>query len=415
MTTVAIALPRPTMILRLLAGRGTFRVGVQVTGAALAIAWDGDTFSHYASAIGLSAWLVLVSDAPEKAVLKVLPRTRLLGPAVARLALAMSATPTLVLLAALIPVALLAPRSAAVTYLAAGAAAACTGLLMTVSGLHRLRGRPALDMIAFGACGAVVLAVTTMTLLVGWAVQVHLLLVLAGTVGVTAVAVAALPRDWVRRTPAGPRRRLLGRMSRITGLLGVADLLDALCVPTVYLLLAVTGQADQSGALYLALLPAVALGQVFIYLLRLAQPATSHRLRGVQGRSGRTRAWKLLRRGERLGIGFAAVFATLLVTPGIRERLVGDEVWVPALGVLVGVLLILVLTVLYASFLLENTTNDALVVTSSGALVGLVATGLLAAAIVPWLGALGGMAALALAIPIRAHVMRRMLTSHGSE
>lgn len=413
MTTVTVAIPRPTMILRLLAGRGTFRIGVQVAGAVLVTAWDGDTFSHYANAIGLSAWLVLLGSAPEKAALKVLPRTRLLGPAAARLALAMAGAPTLVLVAALVPVALLAPRSAATTYLAAGAGAACIGLLMTVSGLHRLRGRPALDTIAFGACGAVVFAVTAMTVLVGWAVQVHLLLTLAGTIGVTAAAIAALPRDWLR-APAVPRR-LLGRMSRITWLLGIADLLDALCIPTVYLLLSVTGQTNQSGSLYLALLPAIAVGQVFSYLLRLAQPATSHRLRGVHGRTGRTRAHRLLLRSERLGMGFATVLAALLAIPGSREWLVDGEVRLPVLGALVGVLLIIDLTVLYASYLLENTTNDVLAVTSSGALVALVATALLAAAMVPLLGAFGGVAALVLAVPIRAHVMRRMLASHGSE
>ena len=413
MTTVTVALPRPTMIMRLLVGRGAFRIGVQVAGAALVTAWDADTFSSYAGAVGLCAWLVLVGNLPEKAALKVLARTRVLGPAVARLTLAMAAAPTIVLLAVLLPVALFAPWSTATTYLAAGAAAACTGLLMFVAGLHRLHGRPALDPIAFGACGAVVVAVTGATLLVGWAVQVHLLLVLAGTIGITAAAVAALPRDWLRGT--GPRRRLIPRIARVTWLLGVTDLLDVLCVPVVYLLLAVTGQADQSGTLYLALLPAVAVGQVVTYLLRLAQPATSHRLRGVHGRAGRTRARTLLRRCERIGIGFAAVLAGLLAVPAGREWLAGDAGRLPALGVLVGILLIVDLTVLYACYLLENTTNDLLAVTSSGALVGLVATAVLAAAMVPPLGAVGGTAALALAIPIRAYVMGRMLTSHGSE
>jgi hypothetical protein len=410
MTTVTVTLPRPATIVRLLAGRGAFRIGVQVTAVALVTAWDGATFSHYASAVGLCAWLVLVSDAPEKAALKVLPRTRLLGPAVARLALALAAAPALVLLAALVPVAVFAPRSAATTYLAAGAGAACTGLLMAVCGLHRLRGRSTLDTIAFGTSGVLVLAVTASTLLVGWAPQVHLLLVLAGTVAVTGAAVAALPRGWLRRAPTEPRRRLLRRVARITWLLGVADLLDALCVPVVYLALAASGQADRSGTLYFALLPAIAIGQAFVYLLRVAQPATSHRLRGVNGRSGRARARRLLRHVERAGVGFAVAFATLLAVPHTRGWLTGVAATVP----LVGVVLALVLTMMYANYLLENTTNDVLAVTSSGALVGLLATGVLAVALVPPLGVPGGMAALALAIPVRAYVVRRLLTSNGT-
>ncbi|MEV0592903.1 hypothetical protein [Nonomuraea cavernae] len=409
MTTVTVAVPRTATILRLLIGRGAFRIGVQVTAVALVAVWDGPAFSLYAGAVGQCAWLLLAGDAPEKAALKTLPRTRRLGPAVARLSLAMAAVPTLVLLAALVPVAVFAPLSAATAYLAAGTWSACTGLLMAVSGLHRLRGRPGLDTVAFGATGGVVLAVTAATLLVGWAPQVHLLLLLAGTLVVTAAAVAALPRDWLRRPPGAPRRRLLGKLARLTWLLGVADLCDALCFALVYLVLAVSGLASQSGTLYLALLPAVAVCQVVVYLLRVTQPATSHRLRGVQGRSGRSRARRLLRLGERLGAGFAAVFALLLAVPVTRGHLTAGEPPVLALGLLVGVVLILFLIVMYAGYLVENTNNDVLVVTSSGALVGLVATGLLAAALVPWLGALGALAALALSIPIKAHTMRRMM------
>ncbi|HEX6869472.1 MAG TPA: hypothetical protein VF163_00110 [Micromonosporaceae bacterium] len=414
MTTVTATLPRPRTILRLLVGRGTFRIGSQLTAVVLVGVWDARTFSQYASATGLCAWLLLAGDAPEKAALKVLPRTRLLGPAVARLALATAATPTLLLLVVLIPAAVLAPMSVATTYLAAGAWSACTGLMMTVSGLHRLRGRPTLDTVAFAASGASVVVITAMTLLAGWAPQVHLILVLASTMVVTAGAVAALPRDWRWRPADGPRRRMLGRLLRMTWLLGVTDLFDALCFASVYLVLAASGQAGQSGALYLALLPAVAICQLVIYLLRLAQPATSHRLRGVHGRRGRSRARRLLLRAEHLGVAFGAVFGAFLMSPAVRQRLVGDFRTV-ALVLLVGVVLVLYLTVMYAGYLVENTNNDVLAVTSASALAGLLATCLFATAIVPWLGAVGAVAALALAIPVKAHVMRRMLPSQETE
>ncbi|MEU1391264.1 MULTISPECIES: hypothetical protein [unclassified Nonomuraea] len=398
---------RPVAVLRLLAGRGAFRAGTQVAAAAPAAVWDGSAFGHYATALGLCGWLLLVADAPEKAALKTLARVRRTGPAVARLTVAMSAAPVAVLLAVLVPVAVTAPSSMAALCLAAGAWSACTGLLMTVSGLHRVRGRPVLDTAAFAASGGVVLAVTAATLWIGWPPQTHLLLVLAGTVAVTCVALAALPRDWLRPPPGRGRRSLLRPLSRATWLLGAADLCDALCFAVVYLVLGASGRAGQSGVLYLALLPAVAVCQLVIYLLRVAQPATSRRLRGLAGRAGRARAARLLGRAGWAGAAVAVACAVLL-----RWGLATSP---PVLAGLVVVVLALFLTVMYAAYLVENTNNDVLAVTSAGAFAGLVATASLAVVVVPWSGAAGGLVALALGVPVKAHVMRRMLISRDSE
>ncbi|MFI9593299.1 hypothetical protein [Nonomuraea sp. NPDC052265] len=411
-SAVDAVVPRPLAVLRLLVGRGAFRAGTQVAAAAPATVWDGSTFGHYAAALGLCGWLLLVADAPEKAALKTLARVRRIGPAVAGLTVTMAAAPVAVLLAVLVPVAVTAPLSTVTLYLAAGAWSACTGLLMTVSGLHRVRGRPVLDTMAFGASGGVVLAVTAATLWIGWPPQAHLLLVLAGTVAVTCAALAALPRDWLRPAPAsGGGRRLLPPLARATWLLGVADLCDALCFAAVYLVLGVSGQAGQSGVLYLALLPAVALCQLAIYLLRVAQPATSRRLRGLAGRAGRAHAARLLRWAERAGAAVAVACAVLLRWAPPDGRAASPGVT----GGLVVVVLVLFLTVMYAAYLVENTNNDVLAATSAGAFAGLVATGSLAAVVVPWSGAAGGVAALALGVPVKAHVMRRMLISRDSE
>lgn len=409
MTAVAVTMPRPAMILRLVAGRGTFRIGVQVMSVALVTVWGADTFAHYANALGLCAWLSLAAATPEKAALKVLPRTRLLTPALARMALALSAAPVLALLVVLAPVAVLAPTSAATTYLAAATWASGTGLLLTVSGLHRLRGRPSLDAAAFGATAGVVLLVTATTWLVGWAPQFHLLLLVAGTVLVTGCALAALPRDWVR-PGAGSGHRLLPRFARTTSLLGMSDLFDALGTAVLYLVLAASGQLTDSGPLYLALLVSTMFGQLVFYLLRVAQPATSARLRGTGGNAGRVRALGLLRRAERLGVGFATVLAVMAIVPATRGLLLGDGatlLWV--LGVLVCLESGVFLTVLYAGYLLENTDDKILVVTSSSALAGLLAAGVFAVALVPVLGAVGGLAVLMLAVTVKAHTMRRML------
>ena len=407
-TSVAATLPRPTMILRLVAGRGTFRIGVQVMALALVAVWGVETFGHYANAIGLFGWLPLAMSTPEKAALKVLPRTRLLTPTLARLTLALSAAPVLALLVVLVPVATAAPTSAATSYLAAASWLALTGLLMTVSGLHRLRGRPGLDAVAFGACAGVVLAATAVTWRLGLAPQYHLLLLVGGTVLVTGCAVAALPPDWVR---PGRRsgHRVLPRLLRMTALLGVSDVVDALGTAVLYLVLAATGQVTDSGPLYLALLASTMVGQLMFYLLRVAQPTVSARLRGTGGAAGRARASGLLRLGERYGLVCAAVFAVLALVPATRELVLGDAALPVVLGVLVCLEVGLFVTVMYASYLLENTNNSILVVTASAAVLGLVAAGGLAVALVPLLGAVGALVVLVLSVTVKASVMRRLL------
>lgn len=397
---------RVPRVLGLLLGRGMFRVGVQAMSAVLVVVWDPVTFGQYANALGVCLSLSLLCTAAEKAALKVLPRTRLLTPALAGVIVAVSTAPVAVLLTVLVAMLVIAPSSIATIYAGAAALAVSTGHLMTVSGLHRLRGRPALDTIAFSAVGALLLAVTAATWLVGWAPHVHLALAVAGVVTVTVAALAALPREWLPGRRRGGRP-IVARLLSTMWLLGVSDLLDALNVTVIYLALALAGRTTESGHLYLVLLGASALCQVAGYLMRVAQPATSRRLRGTGGAAGRRRALELLRRAERMGIGLTAAFAVALLVPATRAPLLaGTTVVLVLLG---AAEVVLFLTVAYGGYLLENTDNAILTVTAGAAAAGLCAVVLLAVALVPPVGAAGALAALALAVAVKASVMRRML------
>jgi hypothetical protein len=404
-TPVAVAMPRPLVILRLVAGRGAFRLSIQLMSVALVTVWGGTSFSHFANALGLFGWLPPAASAPEKAALKVLPRTRLLTPALTRMTIALSSAPAVALLAVLTPVALVAPTSPATTYLAAATWAAWTGLLMTVSGLHRLGGRPSLDTIAFGLCTGVVLGATAITWFTGWAPQFHLLSLVAGIVVVTGYALAALPRDWLR---ARSGRRLLPRLARLVALLGVSDIVDSIGNSLIFAVLAATGRITDSGPFYLVMLGSSMVCQFVFYLMRVTQPATSARLRGTGGNAGRVRALGLLAGAERLGICFAVVFALVAALPATRAILLGDGA-VVAMVVLVLIEIGLFVAVMYAGYLLENTDNRILSVTSSSALIGLLATAALAVALVPALGMVGGVAVLVVAPVAKAYPMRRML------
>lgn len=408
--------PRLSEVVRLAAGRGVFRLSGQLAAVALALLWGDRLFGHYANAMGLCAWLVFLPTAAEKTALKVLPRLRVLGPRVASLTLRAAAAPVAVLLLALAAALVAGPGSTATLYLAAATWAAATGLLMTVSGLHRLRGRPLLDAGAFGALTGLVLAGTAATWLAGWSPTTHLLVQLAGVAAVTGYSLTRLPAAWTR-----PGRRGSGRAARAytrsAWLLGVSELLEVAGMSAVYLVLALSGQVTDSGPFYLVLLAASTAGSFLLYQLKLHQPAVSVRLRGAGGAGGRTSALRRLRTAERAGLAFAVALAVLLAVPAGRAALPSEEG--PALylvlGVLVAVEIVVSFLVLHANFVLENTNSGILRITSATAVGGFAATVLFAVALVPWLGAVGGLVTLVLAATVKAGLLRRLLVRRHPE
>ncbi|HEX6361131.1 hypothetical protein [Actinophytocola sp.] len=410
-TVASVAPPRLLDVVRLAAGRGVFRLASQLMAVALAVVWGAAVFGQFANAMGLCAWLLFVPTAAEKAALKALPRMRMLTPHVARLVVRIAAAPVLALLAAFVAAVTIDPSGTVALYLAAACWAAATGLLMTVSGLHRLRGRPLLDAGAFGVLTATVPAATTVTWLAGWTPIAHLSLLLTGLLAITASSLAALPRDWV--LGGGANRKLLPALGRSVWLLGLSELLDVLALSTVYLALTLAGRTTDSGPLYLAVLVASMVGALLLYQLKLYQPATSARLRGTGGASGRARTFRLLRAAERGGLAFAAVVAAMMALPAGRAVLATESYAV--LGAILAVEVVLSTMVIYANFLLENTNSSVLTLTSTAAVVGLLATGLIALAVVPWLGAAGGLTALVLATAVKARALRVLLVRRHPE
>lgn len=417
---VSVTPLRPLMMLRLIAGRGAFRLGVQLMAVALLATWGAESYGRFTNALGLCAWLVFLPTAAEKAALKVLPRTRLLSTHIAALALRIAATPVLLLLGALAVALLVAPSSTVTLYLCAATWSASTGLLMSVSGLQRLRGRPVLDAVAFGSAAALVMGATAATWYTGWSPRSHLLVLVAGIAVIIGCTVRALPADWVR--PRGSSgRRLLPAFGRTTWLLGITELLDAITLSSIFLVLAAAGRIVDSGPFYLALMASSFICSFLLYQLKLHQPATSTRLRGQGAAAGRTRASSLLRAAELSGVAFAALLAVALLLPTTRRLLVsdaGDPESLPAylvLGVLVLIEMVMAIVLMYAGYLLENTNSRVLTLTSGAAVVRLIATLLCAVALVPPLGAIGGFCAIVLALAAEATALRRMLLRHHPE
>ncbi|MGW4520700.1 hypothetical protein [Amycolatopsis sp. NPDC004378] len=399
--------PRPAVVLRLLAGRGVFRLSVQAMGLVLITAWGAHDYGRFANALGLMTWLNFVPAAAEKSALKALPRLSRTRDAVAALAVRLAAVPVLAVLAATAVALVAAPASDAALYLTAAAWSISGGLLMTVSGLHRLRGKSTLDALAFTAGSVVVGVVTCVTWAVRWSPGTHLALLLAGILVLLGVSVALLPRPWLRGGGV-PGHRLLPAFGRSTVLLGLTELLDVISTSVVFAVLALAGRTTDSGPFYLALLASSAFCSLLYYQLKLHQPAASRRLRGTGAAAGRARAVSLLRLVERAGIAVAVLLAAGLAIPGTRGLLTAEDAYV-VLGVLVLAETALYAIGLYAGFLIENTNSRVLTLTSGTAVVSLAATAVAAALLVPPLGPVGGFAALVLALAVKAAVLRRLV------
>jgi len=403
--------------MRLMVGRGTFRISIQLMAIALSAAWSAAEYGRFATALGLSFWLVFLPTAAEKAALKIVPRTSVMQAAAARVCMRIATVPVVAVLVALVVAVALDPGSTATTYLAAAGWSSSTGLLMTVAGLHRLRGRPGLDAGAFGCAAGVVVAVTASTVVTGSSPTVHLVGLVAGMALLLAGMVVALPRAWLARDGGRPATRLLPAVYRTTFLLGTPDLLDALALSSVFLVLAASGRTTDGGPLYVALLASSAVYSFVLYQMRLHQPTTSVLLRGAGGAGGRARALAVLRASERAGAFFSGALALAWLVPDARSALLaGHAQW--SYLVLVGLVVVeigLSTAVAYAAFLLENTNSRVLTATSATAVVGLVATVLLAVALAPAFGAAGGIAAIALSAAIKASALRRMLLRQHPE
>ena len=410
-TRVHTAVPRVTT-LRLLAGRSAFRAAGQLMTVVLALAWGAGTYGAFANALGVCVWLVFLPTAAEKAALKLLPRSGVLAPDVARLAVRTAAVPAAVpgafLLAAVAATAATGwPGATVELYLASATWFVATGALMTLSGLHRLQGRPGLDARAFGIAAAVIAVVTTVTALAHLRPERHLLLLVAGVAPVVAASLLALPPTWRR---GRGRRRLLPVFGRSMVLLGLTELVDAVALAVLYVLLAASGRIGESGPLYLTMLPFGVLCSFVLYLLRLRQPDTSRRLRGTGAAAGRAQALRLLRRVERVGGPVAlGVGAAAIVTVTVAGTGLGTTQLFAVLAVLGLLETSCYLAVLYASYLLENTTGAVLVRTGNSALVRLAVAVVAGVLLVPRAGAAGAYLALVVSLVVHAGLLRRLV------
>ncbi|MFE9581049.1 hypothetical protein ACFYO1_32065 [Nocardia sp. NPDC006044] len=305
MVSTSATLPAARTVVSLVAGRGGFRIAYHGIALGLLATWGADVFAVYASAVGATAWIALLSSGPEKAVLKLVPRLPRTAAAVVRTALLTAAVP----LAIAVLLMVVTAGSPAVIYPLAAAWSAGVGLMTVVVAVHRAAGRPARDSLGFAVL-AVLLAASVVLAAAGALSPVgELALLVLVTFGVAAwSARGAAP---VASLLARPRRGVTGAVLRAELMLGLYEPLGSAGVGVLYAVLALSDQRGSSTTLYLALLISSVVGSLTLYLLRIYQPVSSLRLRGAGGRAGTDLARRLLTAALISGVLGCALVALL--------------------------------------------------------------------------------------------------------
>ncbi|MBW8481165.1 hypothetical protein [Actinomadura parmotrematis] len=381
----ALARPAVRWMAPLLAGRAAFRVVLYLSGPLLLLAWGRGAFNGYAAAVGSVTWLtVLVQAGPEKAVLKLVPRSRrtrgdLLRPLRAMVAWlpVPAALATLAALAA-------APSATATLYLAAAAFQVAIGCTLLGTALHRSLGRSRPDLAAYAVLTAGIAAATGLALLWTPAPQLYL----AGLMGVCMLVNVVLVRALPVPRPAG-RRGVRGLLAGTVLLMGAPEVMTNAATSLLYVELALGPHAGQSGRLYLVLTVWSLVIVTGYFVQRMLQPAASARLSGEGAAAGQARA-------RRIAWSVLAASAAWLAAAGAVLAALGPHraASVPVLAVLLLSRAPLYLLMAYAAYLLENTGGRDLRTSAAGGAAGLAAVVLAGAAAVPLWGAAGAVYAL---------------------
>ncbi|MFF8436412.1 hypothetical protein [Streptomyces bacillaris] len=398
---------RPTLrsLASLLAGRTAFRLALLGANAALLASWGEAGYEPYAAAMGTAQVLTtLTALGIEKSALKLVPRATRTGPQLITVLLLSALLLTGAAVVWLGCAALFARSGDAVALgLLAGLYAALLGLNTVLVGLCRALDRNRADVLNFAALSLVIAVGAGGVALLGWGPVAFTGWILGGTALLNLTHLPALYRATGRPVRGGVVRPVVAT----SALMACGDIAAAGTVSLLFMMLGASRHHEQTGHLYLMILASSVLLNGFGYLLRLFQPHVSLTLRSVDPAS-------LDRRVVRRLLPVAAVGAVWsagslgLAWWAERAALVPPPVVVLLLYVLC---VPLFFTVGSLNYLLENATPHTLRATALSALGGLLCAVLLGLVLVPALGALGAVAALASGEVAHAVLARLLLRS----
>ncbi|GGO80813.1 hypothetical protein [Nonomuraea cavernae] len=375
----------PRRLLTLLGGRATFRLLLYVSAGVLVAAWSREDFNVYAAAVGAAGWLAMVvQSGPEKAALTLIPRARrtrdqLIGP----LRAIVGYVPPPFAAAGAVAFAL-APDSAVTVYLLAIAYYISLGCGMLGVALHRALGGYGRDTVHFSLLGLGMIGMAGLAFTAGIGPAGYL----AGLVALMTVLNIALLRGLPRGSGARPRRAVRRLLAGTVALMGAADVMANAIVGTLFVELALTSHAGQSGDLYLMILGWGFATSVVYTVQRIYQPRLA--LRMVSPDAPEARA--LARRIAGLAVWGSAVWL-VLAGAALAGGLAGTRSLV-ALGVLMATLLPANALAGFGIFVLENAGGTGLRGSALAVVLAWAVVAALGALVIPLAGAAGAVYAL---------------------
>ncbi|MCF6473329.1 hypothetical protein FAF44_33835 [Nonomuraea sp. MG754425] len=361
----------------LLAGRAVFRLMLYGSAALLALAWSRPDFNAYAATVGALGWLcMVVQSGGEKAALKLIPRAhRTRDDLVGMLRALVAYVPLPPALAAAVALAV-APRERLTLYLLGAAYYITLGCGMLGVALHRALGRYARDTVHFAVLGLGMATMAALAFLAGVGPVGYLSGLLALTTALNLSLLPGLPRR--TRPPAALRRVLAGTML----LMGAADVMNNAMIGVLFVELALSPHATQSGDLYLATLGWGLALSILYTVQRIYQPQLSLRV-AAGGLSGARVLARRLAGLAALGAALWLLVAGLALARGAHGPI--------ALGVLALTLLPMQALASNAGFVVEHTDLRA---NAKAVVIALVAVAGLGAVTVSLAGAAGAVYAL---------------------
>ncbi|MFI7128843.1 hypothetical protein ACIBQ1_24285 [Nonomuraea sp. NPDC050153] len=259
----------------LLAGRAVFRLMLYGSAALLALAWSRPDFNAYAAVMGAVGWLcMVVQSGGEKAALKLIPRARRTRDDLAGMLRALVAyVPVPPAVAAVVALAA-APGEHLTLYLLGIAYYVALGCGMLGVALHRALGHYTRDTVHFAVLGLGMGAMAGLAFLAGVGPTGYLSGLLALVTVLNLSLLPGLPRQ--ARPRPGLRRVLAGTML----LMGAADVMNNAMIGALFVELALSPHAAQSGDLYLVTLGWGFALSILYTVQRIYQPQLSLRVAG---------------------------------------------------------------------------------------------------------------------------------------
>lgn len=386
-------------LMTLLGGRATFRLLLYGSAGVLVAAWSGDDFNRYSAAMGATGWLcMVVQSGPEKAALRLIPRARRTREQLAGMLRAILAYVPIPFAMAAAAGLVLAPDSMATIYLLGTAYYISLGCGMLGVAVHRALGHYTPDTVHFSLLGLGMLAVAGLA----FAVPIRPAGYLAGLLVLSTVLNLVLLRG-LPRTAWPPHRALRRVLAGTVVLMGTADVMSNAMVGALFVELALTSHAGQSGDLYVLILGWGFTVSVIYTLQRIYQPRLSLRL--ASGGAAEARA--LGRRIARLSVWMSAGWL-VLAGVALLGGLAGSRSLLALGGLLLSLLPVYLLTS-FGIFMLENTDEAGLRNSAKAAVAALVAVIALGAVVIPLAGAAGAVYALGANGFVLGLVLRRVI------